>query len=188
MNTTQIDSILLSNRHTRCVYGGCYPIDRLPTIEKLPYALVVNSDKSSGPGIHWLALYFSASDTSDFFDSLGNRPHVYSSQLSKYMRTYSQNQWTNSQLVQSPLSATCGQHAIAFIVKRCAGLSADKILSDYGPKLSRNDDSVVMFVNRIVRKQFTFTHDVYRCGKPFEYASTQSNVLPLSQYIHIPYK
>jgi hypothetical protein len=54
LTDTQINQVLAPYSSFR----GCYPSDRLPTVESLPSdsAIIVNIDKSGQPGSHWCVI------------------------------------------------------------------------------------------------------------------------------------
>ncbi len=72
MNTIQINELL---SEYDC-FIGTYPRDLLPKekIKIRPCALIVNTDESSKPGEHWLAIYLNANGIAEYFDSFGFMP------------------------------------------------------------------------------------------------------------------
>ena len=48
---------------------GVFAADTLKTFPTYPYCLVVNSDKQSQRGTHWMAIYVPQSNHIEYFDS-----------------------------------------------------------------------------------------------------------------------
>jgi len=72
MNTTQINCALKSNR----IFRGVFARDQLENVslDRYPIAFVVNTDKSSGPGEHWVAIFIDQNGRGYYFDSYGRPP------------------------------------------------------------------------------------------------------------------
>ncbi|GBN88411.1 hypothetical protein AVEN_170569-1 [Araneus ventricosus] len=75
MNGNEIHFILSRDPYTSPLFRGVFSSDTIPMLKEKS-AIVVNADKSSEPGSHWLAFYQEADDI-DFFDSYGNPPEFY---------------------------------------------------------------------------------------------------------------
>lgn len=71
MNTNEINYLL---SEIKC-FRGTFPRDMLPKkpLNK-PCALIMNSDKASEPGQHWIALFLNKDNTAEYFDSFGISP------------------------------------------------------------------------------------------------------------------
>jgi hypothetical protein len=67
MNTGQIELILRRNIDN---FDGVFSRDRLPDKPRL---LVCNTDPSSRPGQHWIAIYVGEDGRGEYFDSLAAR-------------------------------------------------------------------------------------------------------------------
>lgn len=48
---------------------GIYSVDKIKKNVLFPSGFIINSDKSSGPGKRWLAMYFKSDFEIEFFDS-----------------------------------------------------------------------------------------------------------------------
>ena len=54
MDTQQITQVLSMNNITKNAYIGTFPCDKLPTkIDRILFAVVVNTDVHTKPGMHW---------------------------------------------------------------------------------------------------------------------------------------
>ena len=62
---------------TRSVFRGVYAADEVPNNLPCPAAYVVNADKATEPGSHWVAFYHERPDRLEYFDSFGKPPFHY---------------------------------------------------------------------------------------------------------------
>ena len=75
MDTIQILKILKKAMGPNFV--GVFPSDQLPEPTKQkPFGMVVNLDPSTKPGSHWVAIYVSEFNVSEYFDSYGFPPQI----------------------------------------------------------------------------------------------------------------
>ena len=70
MNTLQIERLLKKGLKSKTIFKKVCALDQLekPTF---PSAYVINSDPSSEPGEHWVAVYFDKRGRGEYFDSYG---------------------------------------------------------------------------------------------------------------------
>ena len=70
MNTLQIERLLKKDLKSKTIFKKVCALDQLekPTF---PSAYVINSDPSSKPGEHWVAVYFDKRGRGEYFDSYG---------------------------------------------------------------------------------------------------------------------
>ena len=73
MNTLQIERLLKKDLKSKTIFKKVCALDQLekPTF---PSAYVINSDPSSKPGEHWIAVYFDKRGRGEYFDSYGLPP------------------------------------------------------------------------------------------------------------------
>ena len=68
----QISSVLKRDHFTNHDFRGVFACDQLPKRYVLrPSGLVVNTDPSTQPGEHWVAIYIARGGESEYFDSYG---------------------------------------------------------------------------------------------------------------------
>ena len=86
MNTLQIERLLKKDWKTKNIFKKVCALDQLekPTF---PSAYVINSDPSSEPGEHWVAVYFDKRGRGEYFDRYGLPPTLVG--LESYMDAYS---------------------------------------------------------------------------------------------------
>lgn len=124
----------------RKAYVGTYSFDELDSITDLPRnkpsAMVLNLDRSTGPGTHWVSLWIDPRKETrsiEYFDSFGDEPPR---RLSEKIQEMARNNFsdlpellkfkTNGVKRQSVTSPNCGFFAIDFIKQRAEGVPFDK--------------------------------------------------------------
>ena len=86
LSTTQNEKRAHLDGMLSTIWLGVFPADRLPSrITQFPRGLVANTDPSTKPGMHWVAMYFPDASTSEFFDSYGFPPSFYSPYFEKLL-------------------------------------------------------------------------------------------------------
>ena len=86
MNSLQIERLLKNDSKTKIVFKKVCAFDQLekPTFRS---AYVINSDPSTEPGKHWIAVYFDKHGRGEYFDSYA-LPSTFVG-VKSYMDTYS---------------------------------------------------------------------------------------------------
>ena len=122
-------------------FHGVYARDTLP-MSKKNGAYVINFDKESDPGSHWIAVYVHDSDV-EYFDSFGRKPSVH--EIIFFLGpTYTYN----TVKLQPMLSKCCGYYCIYFLVMRHNNIDANSVID----VLARSDSLFV--VKNYVYKKF----------------------------------
>ncbi|GFV85002.1 uncharacterized protein TNCV_838761 [Trichonephila clavipes] len=98
MDGMQMYTVLSQEKTTSPYFQGVYSRDTLPPLEENMCA-IVNSDDSSQPGTHWLALFVNDKRELEFYDSFGQPPVFYNISTTTYLDVL----W-NSKVFQSPTS------------------------------------------------------------------------------------
>lgn len=144
MNSLEISKILKHHHKSRTSYVGCFPSDMIPLIKKYPASIVLNTDDSSSPGTHWVAIYCPNSYTVEYFDSYSMKPNENIAQfLSKFQKVV-----TSNKPLQDVFSDVCGHFCIYFIINRSLGQSFHQII-DKLSKIKLNDEYVKHFVENL---------------------------------------
>ncbi|GFT59535.1 uncharacterized protein TNCV_3406341 [Trichonephila clavipes] len=94
----QMYTVLSQEKTTSPYFQGVYSRDTLPPLQENMCA-IVNSDDSSQPGTHWLALFVNDKRELEFYDSFGQPPVFYNISTTTYLDVL----W-NSKVFQSPTS------------------------------------------------------------------------------------
>ena len=149
MNTEQVDYIL-----RRCLRGlkvdflGVFASDRIPMHPtSYPCCFVANTDPAALGGSHWVAFYYTSSDTLDFFDSLGQDPNTYGFPTSHTLNY-------NSYQFQSFTSNVCGHYCIYFLYHRSRSKSLAFIINQLANCGKSVDHYVRHFVNELVDSNY----------------------------------
>ena len=144
MNTTQLRQYMQEDPRISRYYGGVCAIDQLPTIINAPKLYIVNSDPSTKPGEHWLALWIAA-DTCEYFDSSGQKPKK---ELEPILILNSLNYKYNHRRLQSYNSNVCGQYCLVYCYYKSRGFKFEAFMKMFSSDLVDNDSIVRNFVNK----------------------------------------
>ena len=136
MNELDIANYLLKDVCTRKYFKGVMAYDELPNKPLRPALYVVNTDKSTGVGKHWVCLFFS--HVNEYFDSLGNPPV----ELGHFLLNEKRDYMYNSKRLQGPMSDVCGDYCILFAYFRCRGLSMKHFVDMFSSNETKNDTLV----------------------------------------------
>jgi hypothetical protein len=129
MNANWI-SRLLSNDVN---FQGVFSADTLPMKPRL---LVCNTDPSTKPGEHWIAIYVDKNGVGEYFDSFGRAPNEH---FKHYMNATC-IRWTfNVQQLQSVVSAFCGFYVVVYCKFKSKGFNMTKIVSLFTRDTGFND-------------------------------------------------
>ena len=71
MNTMEIERFLEADTVSRGIFQGVFSADTLP---RQPRLLVCNTDESTKPGQHWIAINVDTNGRGEYFDSFGREP------------------------------------------------------------------------------------------------------------------
>jgi len=143
MDTHQIETILATDPIVRPYLRGVLASDQLP--RQARGAFVINTDPHDRPGEHWVACYID--ETGDYFDSYGLPPWLLP--ITNFMNRNTIRWDTNTEILQSPFSDTCGHYCIYFLWHRCRGMSLRDIVATFTHDLQNNDALVRHFVEHL---------------------------------------
>jgi hypothetical protein len=137
MDERTINQILINEK----CFIGTFARDLLPYKVKGNKALIANTDPSSKPGEHWIAIIIKDDGTGDYFDSYGLPPMH--KEFLQFLNKNCPNGWTyNSLTLQCFSCMTCGHYCIAYIKFRCNGYSYCDFVSHFSNNKYLNDDIV----------------------------------------------
>ena len=135
-------------------YKGAHPCDMIPRDLKPPYSLIVNTDNSSKPGEHWIALQVTK-DKVYFLDSFGRKfdnisfPVDFRRIMRKIMRR--KRLTFNNNLIQDLSSNACGYYAIYFLDGMSMKKTPKRLLNTFTQDLKKNDKIVVRYFRNIFK-------------------------------------
>lgn len=140
MNTREIERFLEKDNACRRVFQGVYSVDTLPVKPRL---LVCNTDKSTEPGQHWIAIHVDAEGRGEYFDSFGRAPNkLFESYMNEHCRIWSYNK----RQLQSVISSFCGYYCCMFCMLRCRNLDMTRIVKMFTTDTGFNDTIAHSFV------------------------------------------
>lgn len=141
LSTQQIYKEIHKDPYARLTFLGVFAKNRLPQVKIYPCSLVVNTDPSDKPGEHWLAIYFNADKSCEFFDSYGNKPEYYG--LDEYVKNNSVVYKNNNVRFQDLSSSSCGYYCIFFLLLKSRKFLFKEILDLFSKYDFRTNDFIV---------------------------------------------
>ena len=146
MNATEIKHALEGNAITREIFRGVFSSDTVPdTFDTFPYEYVVNTDRTSKPGAHWIAVYQTQPGEVETFVSFGRDFTSYSSHFDGMQQ---QNRIiSHSCQLKSNFSTVCGQYCLFFLLRRASAESYSHIIHLFTDYKKSNDIMVCQYVN-----------------------------------------
>jgi hypothetical protein len=140
MNTKEIERFVDADTVSRGVFQGVFSVDTLP---KHPRILVCNTDKSTKPGQHWIAIHVATDGRGEYFDSFGQAPDE---EFEVYMNKHC-TKWTfNRRQLQSIISSFCGYYCCMFCMLRCGRVDMTRIVNMFTTDTAFNDSIAHSFV------------------------------------------
>ena len=127
MDTMQNKNVMKNNIKTKQYFRGVFASDKLPKTKiSKPSCFIVNTDPSSKPGTHWVAIYFPKTGNAEYFDSFGMQPKIKS--ILKFISVNNKNYTFNKIQLQNVFSAACGNYCCEYLLHRCMGKSRSSFL------------------------------------------------------------
>lgn len=133
-----IQRVLTRDVFTKHMYKGVFSRDLIPRVLNSPYCIVINTDLSTGRGIHWVAVYGDEHSV-EFFDSFGFPPEQYEIKIGCDL--------TNQKILQCTNSQTCGYYCLYYLLFRCRGYPMSQIISWFTNDCTYNDILVKDFIS-----------------------------------------
>ena len=155
MNTREIKAILTADPYLRrlSLVDVCAR-DELPTcIEpRKAAAFIVNTDKHTETGTHWVGVYIDTFTQCTYFDSFGISP--YHSEILNFINKVSNKPIIyNSRMLQDVASTSCGLYAIYFLLMKARGRSLSQVIHRFlATNQQYKNDRIV---SRIIQEYLT---------------------------------
>lgn len=153
MDTNTIRCMVKCDQNMSQQVIGIFSADEIPKwhFSSSPIAFIINTDRKSGVGKHWVAFYVSGC-RGEFFDSYGFRPSFYSDVFHDYFSTNNLNLLYNDKRLQSTDSKTCGYYCVYYLVNRCKGVPMNEIVCPFSNDYNNND----LFIFDVIRNTFPY--------------------------------
>ena len=150
----QLTKILKSHPVTRNVFVNVHASDTLPPTPRTikPCAYISNTAPWRETGEHWVCFFFAKNSLPEYFDSFALDI------LPNFSKFLGEKYLTNTNIIQSIWSTSCGQHVIDYIYKRRAGYSMCDIVSVFDESNLLNND---LKVNQSVESNFGVDLKIY---------------------------
>ena len=134
------------------MFRGVFPRDKLPRVNiQRPTAYVINTDHSTGRGLHWVCVWFDGQGRAEYFDSFG-LPPVHPSIKHFIVRNCIYYRY-NQRLLQSLTSSACGLYAVYYILMKSRGSSLARVQAVFFVNnLWGNDRRVWSLVQQMKRR------------------------------------
>ncbi len=142
MDAVQISSILKKAIGKGCL--GVFPSDKIPAKVKGPCTMVINTDASTNPGSHWVAIFITRDGIAEYFDSYGQPPEV--AEISSFLNRY-RMRYYNKKQVQGPFSSVCGHYCIYFAIQRWQNVHMKDIVNKFSNDHEENDEMITQWIN-----------------------------------------
>lgn len=136
MNRNEIANVLMSDPITAKWYKGVFCSDEIPVLRERS-AIVINTDDSTKPGSHWIAVFVENKDTIEMFDSFGRSPHAFGENISSFTSNY-KYVLHNDIWFQHPDSIVCGVYCIYYIWMKSRGIALFQIQERLKGNVSRD--------------------------------------------------
>jgi len=98
------------------------------------------------PGSHWVCMYFDNRDRGEYFDSYGRQPN---NTIVRYMKRFASHIKFNKKCIQQPLTSTCGQLCVYYLIWRSRQIPLKEIVSSLDKSYA--DEFVTGFVNNLFK-------------------------------------
>lgn len=143
MNTVQIMNVMKKNNKTKQYFQGVFASDKLPKLKvKKPSCFIINTDPSSKPGTHWVAIYFPKKGSAEYFDSFGFKPKIKS--ITNFLTANCKRYTYNKIQLQNIFSTVCGNYCCEYLMHRCQGKSKNLFFKKYPFKNTTQNDAVTI--------------------------------------------
>ena len=130
MDTLQLIKLLKADPATAAMFGGVLARDELPLLTNNK-CYVCNTDNSSGPGNHWIAIYVENNKGEYGLPPLKEFEVFLSNNTSKWI--------FNDKQLQSFDSLVCGEYCVVYLMLRCRGVSLKTFGQMFSHDLEKND-------------------------------------------------
>ena len=142
-NSFTLREKLKADHKTQRVLGDVLPVDLLPKrrLRRKPRLFIINTDDSTGPGEHWVLVFFTGHNRGIYFDSYGL--DVMDTRIQDFINKNCSSYVYNKRPLQGFFSHTCGFFCF-YVGRRLArGFSLRRVLSDFRTNNNYYNDSLV---------------------------------------------
>jgi len=138
-------------------YKGTFSADKLPKKLKQHNFAIINTDLSSGPGIHWYVMFKYSSSSLEVFDSLGI-DSIKRNFLDENVQLSSIKEIEfNTNQFQKDNTDSCGKFTVYFIVNRLYNLDQtfkQTLAELFVENLEANEERVEAFYQDLLKLEY----------------------------------
>jgi len=127
---------------------GVFSRDELHFKYPYPLSIVVNTEDSSHPGSHWVAIYIDENGYGEYFDSYGFPP-MHQEFIWFLENNSTKSHFYNKKFLQCLTCITCGHYCIAYIKMRSNGNTYFDFIKLFTNNQLINDKIIKKFVKHI---------------------------------------
>lgn len=146
MDTVQITKVMSKTNKTKKKFRGVFACDKLPKSKinkRIPACYIINTDPSSKPGTHWVAIYFPCNGLAEYFDSFGFEPTI-GRILNFISRNSPKGYIYNKTQLQNVLSTICGNYCCEYLFHRCCGKQRNSFFKKYKTTKTTINDQITL--------------------------------------------
>ena len=145
LTSREIDLILKQYR----IYIGTFASDTFRLSNHSGrQAYVINTDPSTEPGKHWIAM-IKDQNNCYYFDSFGLP--IYVSQIIETLKENNIKRYRyNSSQIQPFTSQNCGYYCLAFILTYLNDLNYDDFLNNFYTNVTKNDNVCISIIEKYI--------------------------------------
>ena len=120
---------------------GCFSRNQLPPFPKtFPNSMIINTDHSSGPGIHWVALILLANECL-YFDPFG--VGILEAEILDYIKSRYQSFGYSNTCIQDIKSKKCGAFCVAFILSVKNKTDYNNFIASFNSSYLKQNDIIL---------------------------------------------
>lgn len=164
MNTLQLGEIIAKDAKMNGSVS-VFASNQLPNhVIRRPYGFIINTDPSTKPGQHWVAVFLPSLETqpAEFFDSYGATPQA---NILQFLKMNSVHCNYNNVTLQGLETKTCGYWAIYFLRLRFRNKSLRSIIKSARLLCAKPDCTVYKYINTIYARSIPLPvkRNLYPC-------------------------
>jgi hypothetical protein len=148
MNTVDIDTLLNADSICRRIFQGVFSYHTLPSKPRL---LVCNTNPSTKPGRHWVAIYVSEHGCGEYFGSFEQPPEKH---FEDYMNEHCRKWVFNQKQLHSVMSSFCGYYCCMYCLFRCRGVDLNGVVNVFTNDTAFNDSLAHSFVRNKILENY----------------------------------
>ena len=137
-SSSEIEAYFVNNTQ----FLGCFSIDNLPLrVKQFPSSLIINTDPTTKPGDHWLAIHMTKTKCF-YFDSFGLG--IIDQNIIDFLKQYYKRVTISNVCIQHYDSDKCGLYCTAFIKNVKSKNTYKQFISNFNFVNLLNNDKIVL--------------------------------------------